>query len=207
MLKVDLRSDTVTRPTEGMLKAMISSPVGDDVLGDDPTVSKLEHTMAARFGMESALFCVSGTQANQIALMSHLSPGDEVICHPYAHIYNYEGGGIAANAHASVRLTGDERGIMHPEGVRAAIQTDDPHFPKSRVLAVENTSNKGGGTCYEWDEIEALRVVADSEGLLFHLDGARLYNAIVAKGHDEADYGAAFDSISICLSKGLGAPV
>lgn len=207
MFNVDLRSDTVTKPTPEMLKAMMASPVGDDVLGDDPTVQKLESSIADRFGTESALFCVSGTQANQIALMSHLSPGDEVICHPYAHIYNYEGGGIAANAHASVAFTGDERGIMHPEGVLGCIKADDIHFPKSRVLAVENTSNKGGGTCYEWDEIEALRAVASANGLTLHLDGARLYNALVAKGHSESDYGTAFDSISICLSKGLGAPI
>jgi len=140
-------------------------------------------------------------------LMSHLSPGDEVICHPYAHIYNYEGGGIAANAHSSVVFTGDDRGIMHPEGVLSCIKADDVHYPKSRVLAIENTSNKGGGTCYEWEEIEALRAVASKHGLTFHLDGARLYNALVAKNQSESDYGTAFDSISICLSKGLGAPV
>jgi len=207
MFTVDLRSDTVTRPSDAMKKAMIESPVGDDVLGDDPTVQRLESMMAERFGMDGALFCVSGTQANQIALMSHLSPGDQVICHPYAHIYNYEGGGIAANAHASVAFTGDDRGIMHPEGVLSCIKADDIHFPRTRVLAVENTSNKGGGICYEWEEIEALRAVASKHGLLFHLDGARLYNALVAKGQSESDYGAAFDSISICLSKGLGAPV
>lgn len=207
MLKIDLRSDTVTRPSKAMLEAMIRSPVGDDVWGDDPTVIKLEELAAERFGTEKALFCVSGTQANQIALMSHLSPGDEVICHPYAHIYNYEGGGIAANAHASVTFTGDSRGIMHPNGVLDCIKSDDVHYPKSRVLALENTSNKGGGTCYEWEEIEALRAVASKHGLTFHLDGARLYNALVAKNHSESDYGMAFDSISICLSKGLGAPV
>lgn len=207
MFKVDLRSDTVTKPTEAMKNAMFNSPVGDDVLGDDPTVKKLEEHMADRFGMDGALFCVSGTQANQIALMSHLSPGDQVICHPYAHIYNYEGGGIAANAHASVAFTGDDRGIMHPAGVLEQIKADDIHFPRTRVLAVENTSNKGGGTCYEWEEIEALRAVASKHGLLFHLDGARLYNALIAKNQNEEDYGAAFDSISICLSKGLGAPV
>jgi threonine aldolase len=207
MLKIDLRSDTVTRPSQAMLNAMISSPVGDDVWGDDPTILKLEAMVAERFGTEKALFCVSGTQANQIALMSHLSPGDEVICHPYAHIYNYEGGGIAANAHASVTFTGDDRGIMHPEGVLGCIKADDVHYPKSRVLALENTSNKGGGTCYEWEEIEALRAVASKHGLTFHLDGARLYNALVAKNQSESDYGTAFDSISICLSKGLGAPV
>jgi threonine aldolase len=139
--------------------------------------------------------------------MSHLSPGDEVICHPFAHIYNYEGGGIAANAHASVAFTGDDRGIMQPDGVLSCIKADDIHFPRTRLLAVENTSNKGGGTCYEWEEIEALRSVAASNGLTFHLDGARLYNALVEKGHHESDYGAAFDSISICLSKGLGAPI
>ena len=207
MFTVDLRSDTVTRPSDAMKKAMMESPVGDDVLGDDPTVKHLESLMAERFGMDGSLFCVSGTQANQIALMSHLSPGDEVICHPYAHIYNYEGGGIAANAHASVAFTGDDRGIMHPEGVLSCLKADDIHFPKSRVLAVENTSNKGGGTCYEWEEIEALRAVASKNGLLFHLDGARLYNALIAKNQSESDYGAAFDTVSICLSKGLGAPV
>jgi len=172
MFEVDLRSDTVTRPSKAMLNAMISSPVGDDVWGDDPTVLKLEAMVAERFGTEKALFCVSGTQANQIALMSHLSPGDEVICHPYAHIYNYEGGGIAANAHSSVVFTGDDRGIMHPEGVLSCIKADDVHYPKSRVLALENTSNKGGGTCYEWEEIEALRAVANAQGLTFHLDVA-----------------------------------
>ena len=207
MFEVDLRSDTVTRPSQAMLNAMITSPVGDDVWGDDPTVLKLEAMASERFGTEKALFCVSGTQANQIALMSHLSPGDEVICHPYAHIYNYEGGGIAANAHASVTFTGDARGIMHPEGVLSCIKVDDVHYPKSRVLALENTSNKGGGTCYEWEEIEALRAVASEHGLTFHLDGARLYNALVAKNQNESDYGTTFDSISICLSKGLGAPV
>ncbi len=207
MLKIDLRSDTVTRPSKGMLKAMFNSPVGDDVWGDDPTVIKLEELAAERFGTEKALFCVSGTQANQIALMSHLSPGDEVICHPYAHIYNYEGGGIAANAHASVTFTGDARGIMHPKGVLGCIKADDVHYPKSRVLALENTSNKGGGTCYELEEIEALRAVASKHRLTFHLDGARLFNALVAKNQNESDYGTAFDSISICLSKGLGAPV
>lgn len=207
MFKIDLRSDTVTRPSDAMKNAMFNSPVGDDVLGDDPTVQRLESMVAERFSAESALFCVSGTQANQIALMSHLSPGDEVICHPYAHIYNYEGGGIAANAHASVAFTGDNRGIMHPEGVRSVLKADDVHFPKSRVLAVENTSNKGGGTCYEWEEIEALRAVAETHGLAFHLDGARLFNALIAKNQSESDYGTAFDSISICLSKGLGAPV
>lgn len=207
MFEVDLRSDTVTRPSQAMLNAMISSPVGDDVWGDDPTVLKLEAMASERFGTEKALFCVSGTQANQIALMSHLSPGDEVICHPYAHIYNYEGGGIAANAHASVTFTGDARGIMHPEGVLSCIKVDDVHYPESRLLAIENTSNKGGGTCYEWEEIEALKAVASEHGLAFHLDGARLYNALVAKNQSENDYGNAFDSISICLSKGLGAPV
>ena len=207
MFEVDLRSDTVTRPSQAMLNAMITSPVGDDVWGDDPTVLKLEAMASERFGTEKALFCVSGTQANQIALMSHLSPGDEVICHPYAHIYNYEGGGIAANAHASVTFTGDARGIMHPEGVLSCIKVEDVHYPKSRVLALENTSNKGGGTCYEWEEIEALEAVASEHGLVFHLDGARLYNALVAKNQSENDYGNAFDSISICLSKGLGAPV
>src|SRR6056300_898602 len=165
MFTVDLRSDTVTRPSDAMKKAMMESPVGDDVLGDDPTVKHLESLMAERFGMDGSLFCVSGTQANQIALMSHLSPGDEVICHPYAHIYNYEGGGIAANAHASVRLAGDNRGILHPHQILPLIQPDDQHFPRTRVLAVENTSNKGGGTCYSWTEIEALRAVAHTHAL------------------------------------------
>lgn len=204
---IDLRSDTVTRPTKGMMDAIVSSPVGDDVLGDDPTVKKLEAYAAERFGVENALFCVSGTQANQIALMSHLSPGDEVICHHYAHIYNFEGGGIAANAHASVRLVGDDLGIIHPDEVVANINPNNEHHANTRVLAVENTSNKGGGTCYSWERIEELRAVAEQHGLTYHLDGARLYNALVATGQDESDYGAAFDSISVCMSKGLGAPI
>ena len=204
---IDLRSDTVTRPTPGMLNAMMTAAVGDDVLGDDPTIHHLQEKAADLFGVEAALYCPSGTMTNQIAINVHTRPGDEVICHSQAHIYVYEGGGIMANSGASVRLLGTPDGQMDAVEVEAAIGPDDIHAARTRLVALENTSNRCGGTCLEFSSIEAIGEVAKRRGLSFHLDGARLFNALAETGQTPRDYGAVFDSISICLSKGLGCPV
>jgi threonine aldolase len=206
-LSLDLRSDTLTQPTEGMREAMLSAPVGDDVYGEDPSIHALQAQTAALFGKEAALFCPSGTMCNQIAIRVHTRPQDEVICDQYAHIYLYEGGGIAANALCSVRLLPGERGRISADQVRSAIQPDNPHFPRTRLVALENTSNKGGGACYDLARIAAIREVCDQHGLALHLDGARALNACVAMGYRPDELGHAFDTISLCLSKGLGAPV
>lgn len=207
MRTIDLRSDTLTVPTPGMLDAMMRAEVGDDVWGEDPTVRALEEEAAERLGCEAGLFCPSGTMTNQVALRVHLRPGDEVICAPEAHIYNYEGGGIAANAGASVRFPSSDRGRFTAEAAAACIQGDDPHYPRTRVVAVEDTCNRGGGAVWDAGELDALRTLCDAHGLAFHLDGARVFNRLVATGDDPPNYGARFDSISVCLSKGLGAPV
>ncbi len=204
---IDLRSDTVTRPTPAMLDAMFSAMVGDDVLGDDPTVNELEDKAANLFGMESALFCPSGTMTNQIAINVHTHPGDEVICHKYSHVYYYEGGGMMRNSGVSVCLLEGERGLISAADVAAHINPDDVHRPVTRLVEVENTMNKGGGACYPYIDLLEIRAVCDANNLRLHLDGARLFNAMLATGTRPADYGAIFDSISICLSKGLGAPV
>ena len=204
---IDLRSDTVTRPTPGMLKAMFNAPVGDDVFGDDPTVNALEDKVVRLFGMEAALFCASGTMANQIAIKAHTQPGDEVICHKLSHIYYYEGGGIAVNSGASVCLLDGDRGRITAADVRDHINPDDIHRPVSRLVSVENTMNKGGGVIYDFSELQKISTVCHEKGLAFHLDGARLFNALIETKDTPADYGQLFDSISICLSKGLGAPV
>ncbi|MGE0621896.1 MAG: low-specificity L-threonine aldolase [Pseudomonadales bacterium] len=204
---IDFRSDTVTRPTPGMREAMLNADLGDDVYGEDPTVNALQEKAADLFGMESALFCASGTMTNQIAINVHTRPGDEVICHALAHIYIYEGGGIMANSGASVRTVGNADGTMSAPAVEAAINPDDPHSAKSRLVAIENTSNRGGGRCLPIDDLTAIAAVAREHGLAYHLDGARLFNALIATGERARDYGGLFDSISICLSKGLGCPV
>ena len=207
MRTIDLRSDTLTVPTAGMLDAMMRAEVGDDVWGEDPTVRALEEEAAERLGCEAGLFCPSGTMTNQVALRVHLRPGDEVICAPEAHIYNYEGGGIAANAGASVRFPPTDRGRFTAEAAAACVQGDDPHYPRTRVISVEDTCNRGGGSVWDAAELDGLRTLCDAHGLAFHLDGARVFNRLVATGDDPATYGARFDSISVCLSKGLGAPV
>ncbi len=205
---IDFRSDTVTRPTPEMLKAMFAAQVGDDVLGDDPTVKALETKVAAMFGMEAALFCASGTMANQIAIKAHTQPGDEVICNKLSHVYYYEGGGIALNSGASVCLLEGDLGRITAADVEAHINpANDPHRPLSRLVSVENTMNKGGGSVYDFNELEAIAKVCQKHGLKFHLDGARLFNALVETKETPLDYGRIFDSISICISKGLGAPV
>jgi threonine aldolase len=205
---IDLRSDTITLPTPAMREAMFSAPLGDDVLGDDPTVNALEAKAAALFGMEAALFATSGTMTNQLAIRTHTRPGDDVICDVLSHVYQYEGGGISVNALASVSLPQGERGKLTPDLVREHIYNPaDAHKPISRLVVLENTVNKGGGCYYTMPEIAAIRQVCDEHGLLLHLDGARLFNALVETGEPTEAYGQLFDSISVCLSKGLGCPV
>ena len=204
---IDLRSDTVTKPTTEMKSFMMDAKLGDDVFEDDPSVRHLEDIAASMFGKEAGLFCPSGTMTNQIALMTHLKPGDEVICSRESHIYNYEGGGIARNAGASVRLIERKTGLLTVSDIADNINPDDVHQPVTKLVALENTCNRGGGNCYDINEIKAIKEFCDKIGLPVHLDGARLFNAIVKKGHSAEDYGACFDSISICLSKGLGAPL
>jgi threonine aldolase len=204
---VDFRSDTVTRPTPAMLDAMMKAPVGDDVLGDDPSIHELENYTARLFGMEAAIYCPSGTMTNQIAIKCHTQPGDEVICDESSHIYQYEGGGIAFNSGASVKLLYGDRGRITAEQVQNSINADDVHKARTSLVSLENTANRGGGSCYDFAEIRKIRQVCDEHHLPLHLDGARLFNAMVARNEKPEDYGRNFDSISICLSKGLGAPV
>ncbi len=204
---IDLRSDTVTRPGKEMAEAMWSAKVGDDMFGEDPAVVALESYTAELFGMDSALFCASGTMTNQIGIRLHCNLQDEVICHKYAHIYLYESGGIMSNAGASVKLLEGDRGRITAKAVQAAIQPDDVHATVSRMVSLENTMNKGGGSCYDFEEIYAIREVCHENGLALHLDGARLFNALEATGQKPKAYGEVFDTISVCLSKGLGAPV
>ncbi len=204
---IDLRSDTVTRPTEGMLRAMMAAETGDDVYAEDPTVNRLQATLAERFGQEAGLFCPSGTMANQIAINVHTSPGDEVVCHRLSHVYNYEGGGIARNSGASVRLVDAPGGAMPPEVIRAEVNPADSHFARTALVCVEDTVNKGGGAVQDLDGLTAGSEACRSLGLPFHLDGARAWNALRATGEDWTRYGQRFDSISLCLSKGLGTPV
>jgi len=204
---IDLRSDTVTKPTPGMLEAMFSARVGDDVFGDDPTVNALEHKAAALFGREGALFCPSGTMTNQIAMKVNTSPGDEVICDEGSHVYRYEGGGIGFNSGSSVKLIRGDRGRITAEQVLGCINPDDIHQPVSRLVVAENTANRGGGSCYTFDELKKISELCKNHNLKFHLDGARLFNALAKTGETPGQAGRLFDSISICLSKSLGAPV
>jgi threonine aldolase len=191
-----------------MLAAMHAAPVGDDVFGEDPTINELEQYSAELFGMESALFCPSGTMTNQIAIRCHTQPGDEVICDALSHVYLYEGGGIASNSGASVQLLQGNFGRLTASQVAAAINNkEDVHRPLSRLVSLENTANRGGGTCYDFNDIQLIKEVCLNNNLSLHLDGARIFNAIVAKKERPEQYGKTFDSISVCLSKGLGAPV
>ena len=206
-IKVDLRSDTVTRPTPEMLEAMWAAKVGDDVLGEDETVSLLEQKLAAMFNLEAGLFCPSGTMSNQIAIKCFTQPMDEVICDQTAHVYRYEGGGIAYHSMASVRLLHGPRGILSPELIEPEINEPNIHYPNSSLVVLENTVNKGGGACYHLSQIEPVHTLCNIKGLRLHLDGARIFNALVKTGDQARDYGKYFDGISVCLSKGLGAPV
>lgn len=207
MRTIDLRSDTVTKPSRAMLEAMMQAELGDDVFGEDPTVNALQTYAAELFGMEAALFCSSGTQTNQIAINIHTRPGDEVICDALSHVYLYEGGGIAFNSGASTRLIKSERGMFSASDVEENINEDNVHFPASKLVCIENTVNKGGGACWDMNELEKISHLCRHHHLAFHLDGARLFNAMTANNQNPKDYGKLFDTISICLSKGLGAPV
>jgi threonine aldolase len=205
---IDLRSDTVTKPTKTMLEAMMEAKVGDDVFGEDPTVNELQNFAAEMFGMEAALFCSSGTQTNQIAIKLHTQPGDEVICDKLSHVYLYEGGGIASNSGASVRLIEGNLGRFTASQVAENINDkNNIHFPISKLVCVENTVNKGGGACWDLNELHKIKSVCTENNMGFHLDGARLFNAIIANNENPKTYGNLFDTISICLSKGLGAPI
>jgi threonine aldolase len=204
---IELRSDTFTMPTQGMLDAMMHAEVGDDVFGEDPSINELERISAEMFGMESALFCPSGTMTNQIGINLHTRPGDEVICDHMSHVYIYEGGGIAFNSGSQVKALVGHRSLLTAEMVEAAINPDDVHKARTRLVSLENTTNRGGGACYDFEEIRKIKAVCQKHNLALHLDGARLWNALVAKNETAKQYGEVFDTISICLSKGLGAPV
>ena len=207
-MQINLISDTVTKPTQGMLDAMMSAVVGDDVFKEDPTVNALEQKAAKLFGMEAALFFPSGTMTNQTAIKLHTQPAEQLICDKYAHIYNYEGGGVSFNSGVSCRLVDGTRGTMTAAQVEAVINPPDfYHSPLTSLVCVENTANKGGGTCWDFEELKKIRNVCDKHGLGYHLDGARLWNALVKKNETPLQYGQLFDTISVCLSKGLGCPI
>jgi len=205
---IDLRSDTVTKPTPGMREAMLTAEVGDDVFGEDPTVNALEARMATMFGQQAGLFCSSGTMTNQIAINVHTRPGDEVLCDIGAHIYQYEGGGLMANSGCSVKFLPAGFGRFVSAEVDGHVNDpDNPHLPRTRLVNVENTSNRGGGAVWDIDEAKRLRETCTRRGLILHMDGARIFNALAVDGHSAKEWGSLFDSVSICLSKGLGAPV
>ncbi|MEX0998056.1 MAG: GntG family PLP-dependent aldolase [Flavobacteriaceae bacterium] len=207
-MTIDLRSDTVTKPTPGMMEAILNAKVGDDVYKEDPTVNALEARLAAMFGKESALFFPSGSMANQAAIKLHTQPGEQLICDKYAHVYNYEGGGVSFNSGVSCKLVNGRRGMITANQVEENINPPDfYHSPLTSLVCLENTTNKGGGACYDFEEIKKIRTVCDTNGLGLHLDGARLFNALVAKGETPKQYGELFDTISVCLSKGLGTPL
>lgn len=207
--KINLISDTVTVPTKGMLDHMMRAEVGDDVFGADPTVTKLQDKVAEMFGMEKALFFPSGTMANQTAIKIHTNPGDKMFCDKYAHVYNYEGGGAAFNSGVTSHLIDGDRGMFSCAQLEEAVKGSrtDIHVPFARLVAIENTTNKGGGACWDYNELIDIKELCALNNLNYHLDGARLFNALVAKNQSTEQYGAIFDTISICLSKGLGAPI
>ncbi|MCC1484588.1 threonine aldolase family protein [Winogradskyella immobilis] len=205
---IDLRSDTVTKPTKGMLDAMLNANVGDDVYKEDPTVNALEERLANMFGMDQALFFPTGSMANQAALNLHTNPGEQVICDKYAHIFNYEGGGASFNSGLSCKLIDGDRGMYTAEQAKAAINPPDfYHSPLTSLIEIENTTNKGGGACWDFEELKRIQNVAKDNGLGYHLDGARLWNALVTKNETALQYGKLFDTVSVCLSKGLGCPI
>jgi len=205
---VNLISDTVTQPSPGMLEAMFRAKVGDDVFKEDPSVNAFEEEVAALFGKEAALFFPSGTMTNQTAIKLHTQPGEQLICDHYAHIFNYEGGGVSFNSGVSCKMIQGDRGRITAEQIAACINPPDfYHSPRTRLVCLENTTNKGGGAVYDLEEIKKIRALCDREKLALHLDGARLWNALEVTGEDPKEYGALFDTISLCFSKGLGCPV
>ncbi|MBN9282872.1 MULTISPECIES: GntG family PLP-dependent aldolase [Flavobacterium] len=207
-MEINLVSDTVTKPTPEMLQQMFRAKVGDDVYKQDPTVIELEETVADLFGMEAALFFPSGTMANQTAIKLHTNPGEQIICDKWSHIFHYEGGGASFNSGVSCCLVDGDRGMITARQVVENI--NDPEFyhsPLTRLVSIENTTNKGGGACYDIEELKRIKQVCQDHNLNYHLDGARLWNALVAKRQHPKQYGELFDTISVCLSKGLGAPV
>lgn len=204
---IDLRSDTVTRPCPAMYEAMQAAPLGDDVLGDDPTVIQLQQRACEMFGVEKALFCPSGTMTNQISLAMNSAPLQQVICEYNSHVYQYEVGGMAFHSRCSARTLNGERGMLTAEMVEAAINPEDVHQPETSCVSLENTTNRGGGDIYDFVEIQKIKDLCQDRGLRLHMDGARLFNALVETPESAKDYGKTFDTISICLSKGLGAPV
>ncbi len=206
-MNIDLRSDTITIPCNKMLKTMMSANVGDDVWEEDLKVKELEKKLSTMFGMESALFCPSGTMTNQIAIRVHTKIGDQIICDSSSHIYNYEGGGAASNSGVSVKLIDGNFGRISLNQIKSCVNPDDPHYPRTKLIALENTSNKGGGSCYDMQSIVEISDFCRKNNFGIHLDGARIFNALVATNQNPIEYGKAFDSISICLSKGLGAPI
>lgn len=208
IMEINLVSDTVTKPTQEMLHAMFSAKVGDDVYKQDPTINALEEKVANMFGMEAALFFPSGTMANQTALKLNTQPGDEIICDKWSHIYLYEAGGTAFNSGCSLQLVDGNRGMITAQQVKNAI--NDPEFfhaPMTSLVSIENTTNKGGGACYDIQTLKEIKQVCTQNNLKYHLDGARLWNAMMAKDQSPRQFGELFDTISVCLSKGLGAPV
>ena len=207
-MEINLISDTITRPTKGMLKAMMEAKVGDDVFGADPTVIQLQEKIAELFGKEAALYFPSGTMTNQAAIKIHTQPAEQMICDKWAHVFNFEAGGAAFNSGISCHLLDGDRGMFTADQVRNGI--NDPenyHIPITSLVAIENTTNKGGGACWDFTELQKIRKVCDENNLAYHLDGARLFNALIAKNESPKQYGDLFDTISICLSKGLGAPI
>jgi threonine aldolase len=205
---IDLRSDTVTKPTPAMMQAILNAKVGDDVYKEDPTVNELEDHLKNMFGMDEALFFPTGSMANQAAIKLHTQPAEQLICDKWAHVYNYEGGGVSFNSGVSCRLIDGDRGMINALQVEEAINPPDfYHSPLTSLVCLENTTNKGGGACYDFEEIKKIKEVCVKHNLGLHLDGARLMNAIVAKNEDPKKYGKIFDTISICLSKGLGTPL
>ncbi|UJH91527.1 aminotransferase class I/II-fold pyridoxal phosphate-dependent enzyme [Antarcticibacterium sp. 1MA-6-2] len=208
MKDIDLRSDTVTKPSQGMLEEMMSAKVGDDVYKEDPTVNQLEQKLASLFGKDEALFFPTGSMANQAAIKLHTQPAEQLICDKWAHVYNYEGGGVSFNSGVSCKLIDGNRGMITAEQVKENINPPDfYHSPLTSLVCLENTTNKGGGACYDFEEFRKIREICDAHNLGLHLDGARLFNALVARKEDPREYGKIFDTISVCLSKGLGTPI
>lgn len=208
MSKIDLRSDTVTQPTDGMLEAMMNAKLGDDVFMEDPTVNALEDKVAKMFGKEAGLFCSSGTQTNQIGIKLHTTPGGEIITHKESHVYKYEGGGIAVNSGCSVKLLDGNYGRINLEQVKQSVNNPlDVHLPLTQLVSVEDTANRGGGAIYDFEELKAISKFCRENNFKFHLDGARVFNALVETNISTQDYGKIFDTISICFSKGLGTPI